>query len=431
MVYSPAVAIVLGVVLLALIVLNVIFSFKEKNIVRTLKSIGTVVLVLVLTAGVTYGSYYLFQFIASLAGVIDVNMIGTITYSNVYIVIGIGLVALGVVMAVSRLAVKFFGITYRDITRAFAYIHAFLGAVLSFVLPDASYLFAFSGLMFMTVELLVTLIKEHDVASLHLEVLATALYMPIVLPVITLATSALGMTMAYIYGLVFALGIFNFAVYTASVLDGEKKSVAKRVFIPMVVAVFVCAIILFLCVSLTKPNASVNLQGKQNLAKLPYDDALIYVLDGEGNSEYRAYDLNSYSYFASYAPKMTYNGEYYVGKGDDVEVIYTVRTMVEDGVLNISKVSFDSYIYLTFSDINAESFTVDDGMTSNTFDLKDKDEYEIMIHSDCTVTVNGGTASVSYKEVIRDYCLMIPEEYITEDKFHFNLWLTDSFVIGK
>lgn len=32
-------------------------------------------------------------------------------------------------------------------------------------------------------------------------------------------------------------------------------------------------------VFVVKPNASVNLQGKQNIAKLPYDDALVYVID--------------------------------------------------------------------------------------------------------------------------------------------------------
>lgn len=430
-VYSPSVAVVLGVILVAIVALNLLLNLKQKQFIRTLKSVGVVILTLAVSAGLIYGCYYLFQYIASLAGIIDVNMIGTVTYSNVYIVTGIGITVLVAIMLISRLSVRVFGVEYRDLTRAFAYIHAFLGAVLSFVLPDASYLFVFSGLALMMIELLVSVFRKTGISELHLEALVTALYMPIILPVVALATSALGMTLAYVYGLVFALGLFDVGVFLASILDVKKTSYAKKLFAPLTCVMIIVAAVLFTCVSLTKPNASVNLQGKQNLAKLPYDDALVYVVDADGSEEYRIYDLNAYSYLEKYANEMTYNGEYYVGKANKHELAYQIKTHVADSSLVISKVIHDSYVYLTFTDIEAESFTVDDGVSNNTYDLKGADTYEIMIHSDCTISINGGTAAVEYTEVVRDYALMIPDKYPSQDKLHFNLWMTDSFVIGK
>jgi tellurite resistance protein TehA-like permease len=57
-------------------------------------------------------------------------------------------------------------------------------------------------------ELLINDLLTVKFEKFHGELLATALYFPIVIPVIVLATSALGLTMAYVYGLVFALAIF-------------------------------------------------------------------------------------------------------------------------------------------------------------------------------------------------------------------------------
>ena len=95
----------------------------------------------------------------------------------------------------------------RDVTRAFAYIHAVLGIALSFALPDASYLFIFSGMLLMANELCISL--KSDLADFHGELLVTALYLPLVVPIIVLATSALGLSMAYVFALLFALTIYG------------------------------------------------------------------------------------------------------------------------------------------------------------------------------------------------------------------------------
>lgn len=426
-VYTPAVAMILGAILIVLVAVNIIIGCKKRRVTDTFKTILVLVATLGISAGVMLGAYYLFQVIAVVAGVIDSNMIGTITYSNKYIVIGMGLLVIAIAMIISRLAVKLLKINYRDLVRAFAYTHAVLGAALCFVLPDASYLLAISGLMFMIVELVISCISKYNVHKLHLELLATALYMPIILPVIFLATSALGMTMSYVYGLVFALGVFDVGVFLAEVLTFEKGDKKGRLFIPVVCLIIVCAIVLFVCVSTTKPNASVNLQGKQNIAKLPFDDALVYAVDNDGNSEYRIYDINAYSYLVPYVSEMSYNGEYYVGEGDAVEVMYSIKSTASENVLNVSRYSDQSLVYLTFKNVDGESFTIDDGKSSKTYTFTEGEDYNITINTDCTVTFNGTSAEVEYKEVLRDYGLMIPAEYTPEEKLHFNLWLLDSF----
>jgi len=429
-VYNHTTVIILGTVLALMLIACVIIRIRKKaSFKKTALSVLSVVITLVLSAGVTYALYYIFQLVAVLAGVIDIHMVGTITYSNVYIVIAIGLTALAVILAASRLSVKYLKVTSGDLIRAFAYVHAFLGAVVSFLLADASYLFVFSGIMLMIVQLLCELFPKTE--KLHLEVLATALYMPICIPVIFLATAALGMTMAYVYGLVFALAIYAVGVVLMSCLTSENISEkCKHVFPIVLTAVIIAAVVILLAVSFTKPNAHVNLQGKQNIAKLPYDDALVYAVDKDGSEEYRIYDLNAKSFVEKYAPSLEYKDEYYAGNGENVDVEYEIKSTHEGNKINVTKYHEDSLVYLGFDNVTAKSFTVTDGKTEKTYSFKDIEGAMFTLHSDCTVTVNGGSADVEYREVLRDYEKLIPESYDEAENLHFNLWLTDSFTLG-
>jgi hypothetical protein len=100
-------------------------------------------------------------------------------------------------------------------------------------------------------------------------------------------------------------------------------------------------------------------------------------------------------------------------------------------VLTVKKNTADSLVYLDFSNIDAESFTVDDGITTHTYSLADAETYSIKLHSECVVTVNGN-ADIAYKEVLRDYEPLIPAEYAEdEEKLHFNLWLTADYSVGN
>lgn len=427
-VYNHTIVIVLAVVAMALLIANILlakFYRGQSNLKNTAKAVLAIVAGLIVTALTTWLCYYLFQFIAALCGNIDIHMIGTITYSNTAIVLGIGLLALAMTVLSTHFACKWLKISGRDMTRAFAYIHAVLGIVVSFVLSDASYLFIFSGIMLLVNEVLITAVKKVDFAAYHGELLATALYFPIVIPVIVLATSALGMTMAYVYGLVFALAIFGVGICVTPVCKWLRRG--KQTPVWGACGLLAAALVIFTVVSLCSPNASVNLQGKQNIIKLPYDDALVYVLDENGQHEYRIYDLNSVGALEKYAPEMEYSGEYYAGKGENKDITLKVLAASEGNVLTVKKNTDTSLVYLDFSNIDAESFTIDDGITTHTYTFEE-DTYSIKLHSDCTVTLNGGTATVDYKEVLRDYEPLIPGAYSGDsEKLHFNLWLTQEF----
>lgn len=439
-VYNHTAVIVLAVIATVLLILNIILSVLRKShkLRNTAKAIGVVVITLVLSAAAAYICYVLFQLIAALFGVIDIHMLGTITYSNTVIVMGICALSIAVTVITAHFTCKWFKIEHRDLKRAFAYIHIFLGIVLSFVLADASYLFIFSGLMLTLNEVLITCNKK--VEKYHLELLATALYFPIVIPVLFLATSALGMTMAYVYGIVCTLALFDvgvaitplckyFSVRSLVRLCRKKDTAVSAA--EGGLHVLAVALIIFAVVSLSYPNASVNLQGKQNIAKLPYDDALVYVVDEDGESEYRIYDLNAYRAIKKYSPELAYSGEYYVGEGEEKDVELAILSTADESSITIAKCAEDSIVYLDFSESTAKSFAIDDGKTVQQYEFDEDGKYSIKIHSNCIVTLNGGTAKVEYKEVVRDYDALIPAEYANDsEKLHFNLWLTDSIVLG-
>ena len=454
-VYDHTAVIAFAIFGIALIVANVLLSCfyrKQSNAKNTAKAVLGIVAGLTLAALATYLCYYLFQLIAALFGVIDIHAIGTITYSNTAIVVGIGILALAITALTTHFSCKWLKIKRRDMTRAFAYIHVFLGVIVSFALPDASYLFMFSGILLMLNELLVTCLKKIDFAQYHGEILVTALYFPIVIPVIVLATSALGMTMSYVYGFVFALTLFDVGVCITPICKYFSARVAikacrnattpckttemvekTKITVPVwegALHILAIALATFFIVSIIPANASVNLQGKQNNAKLPWDDALVYVVDESGDTEYRIYDLNAYRAVKKYAPKMEYLGSYYMGAGEEKEVGLSILSTHQKNSLTIEKTTDSAIVYLEFTNVNAQSFTITDGKTTKTYDLPENGVYSIAIHYDCVVTVNGGETELYYKEVIRDYQPLIPAEYESDEKLHFNLWLIANYRLG-
>ena len=441
-IYNGAANIALAVIALVLIVANILLRAlwrKEKGgLKETAAVFGALILALVLAAAAAYASYFVFQLIASMFGIIDIHMIGTITYSSIPIVIGIGVLTLSMIVFVVHYAFKSWGVSLRALVRAFAYTHAFLGAVVAFVLPAAGYLFLFSGILLMANELAVTLIKKFDFAAFHGELLVTALYFPLIVPVIFLATSALGLTMAYVYGLVFALAVFAVGVAMTPlmryfsfatlirVVRGRPSAVSAAEGASHLLAV---AMLIFLVVSLIPANASVNLQGKQNIAKLPYDDALLYVQAEDGTFEYRIYDLNSMRALHDYAPEgMKYTTDHYAGAGEEKDIALSILSKQENGALTVQKTDGKALVYLTFTAAEGTVITLDDGTSSSTHTVGESGELALTLHSNCTVTSSAAT-QVEYLEVVRDYQPLIPENYTGEEQLHFNLWLTAAYTL--
>lgn len=430
--FSVVLAVIGGLLLIANIVLSIVY--KRKRLVKTFKSIAIIIVGLALTAGVTFGCYYLFQLIAALSGTIDFHLIGELDYSNTAIVVGIAILAVGTTSLSACLGSKLLKVEAGDIRRVFSYIHVLLGIVLTFALPPAGYLFMFSGIMLMINEVAVTLNPKLE--GCHFELLATALYLPLVIPIITLAVSALGLSMVYIFGTLFALTIFGVSsnMVTAGGYFSVNALIRKDKSKPVpgwVGAVHIIAVsfVIFLAVSLTPPDAHVELGwGFSNMD----DDALIYSTDNESYSYYCVYDLSAYNALKKYAPEMQYSEDEwgYMCETERLPLDISVLSAPDGKSLNVKPADDRSRIYMTLETKDAKTFTVDDGTTVQTFDFSMDGYAYINLHSDCVVTVNGGSADAFYTEYIVDYPLLIPENYDSEEKLHFNLWLQKNFKLS-
>ncbi len=435
-VYNHAFSVVLAVIGILLLAANIVLSFvnKKKNLVKSLKAVLTIIIGLALTAGVTYGCYYLFQLIAAVSGNIDFHLIGDISFSNTAISIGIAVLALGITTLAAHFGCRLFKIQPGDIRRVFSYIHIFLGIVLTFVLPDASYLFIFSGLMLMINEIVITV--KPDVEKYHFELLAEALYMPVVIPIIAIATAALGLEMAYLFGLLFALTIFGISSCIAPVCGYFSANAIVRKDKSKPVAGWVGALhiigaslAIFLCVSLSPYSVHSDLGGGFSLMD---DDALIYSTDGESHYNYCVYDLSAYKALKKYCPEMEFvEYEYgYLAETERLGLDISSLITSEGKKIDIKRAHEDSKISLTFMDATAKSFTIDNGTIAQTVEIPESGYAHILIHSDCTVTVNGGTANAFIAEYIVDYPPLIPENYNPAEKLHFNLWINKSFELA-
>ncbi len=435
-VYNHAFSVVLAVIGIILLIANIVLSviYKKKNLVKTLKSILVIIIGLALTAGITFGCYYLFQLISALAGNIDFHSIGRISYSNTAITVGIAVLALGVTTLTTCLGCRLFKVESGDVRRAFSYIHILLGITLTFAVPDASYLFIISGLLLMSNEIVITVKPELE--KCHFELVVEALYLPVVVPIITLAVSALGLDMAYVFGVLFAITIFGAGTSIASVCGYYslnmlfRKDKTKKVS-NWVGAVHIIgtAFIIFLCVSLSEYSIHSDLTDGFSFND---DDALIYSTDNETYFNYGIYDLNAYKVLKKYGPEMEYvEEEYgYSCSGEKLDLNISSLITSEGRTLNIKRAHEDSIIYVWIESEGAESFTVDDGITTQTIDLSERKFAYIYLHNDCVITLNGGTADVYTNEYIVDYHELIPENYNPEEKLHFNLWMQDSFELA-
>lgn len=87
-------------------------------------------------------------------------------------------------------------------------------------------------------------------------------------------------------------------------------------------------------------------------------------------------------------------------------------------------------VSLTLMEADADYFTIDDGTTVQAFEISKSGYAHVLIHSDCTVTIYGGTATATIIEYIVDYPPLIPENYNPEEKLHFNLWLWKEFKLA-
>lgn len=433
-IYNHTMVIILLILAVSILIANILLSIfyaKKNNLKNTCLAILTTIISFIVSGVLALGLYYLFQLTAVLFNTIDIHMIGNITYSNNYITIGMALLGLIIAAFASYYGRKFFKIEVRDLNRAQAYIQIFLGIVLSLVVKDASYLFMISGLLLLINELLITIFKDKKLEQYHFDLLITALSMPIIIPVISLAIVALGLTMSYVYLILFTLALFNLGAYLSTyvnLVSFRRLRSQNTTHFEGFLHLTVIPLIIFLVVSMFHLNPGVNLEGKQKISNLPYDDALVLVVNENNEKEYRVYDLNAYQALKKYCKDMIYHDSYYVKEDINIDIDFSINSTSQGKSLEVNKLNQNSIVYLTFKNItDATTFEIETNGNVQEFEFNNQEEYEILIHTDSIVTLKSGSAEIEYKELLIDYSPIIPSNYQSEEMLHFNLWMMKNF----
>lgn len=435
-IYNHTASIIFGILVILMLLANILVSIfvnKENKLKKTVLGLVTSHIALIISAVVTLACYYIFQLTGALFGSINIHILGQVTYSNIAIILGIALLSVIIVGTVSHYGKKFFHITNRDLVRSQAYIHAFLGVVLTFVIPDASYLFMFSGALLLIYELAISMFKKYMLEEYHFELLIIAIYLPVIIPVISLAIVALGLTMSYVYGLLFALTLFNVGIFLSDYLpyiSFRRIKTKNTTNIEGALHLAIIPLLIFLIVSVINPSPRANLIGKQNISTLPYDDALILVKNHD-EFEYRVYDMNAYIAIKEYCPDMIYDDTYYKKDASADFSVNEILTTHQENTINVIKTAESSYVYLTFTNYSDGAyFTIETNGNVQKFTLSE-DYNQILIHSNSIVTYYGESCDVEYKEVLVDYTNISEGNSLIEQGLHFNLWLLDNFKLNN
>lgn len=199
--YTQTTAMVLTLAALLMMAAHTLLNFNKHMILQTARAAGIILLSLAITTGITWSCGHFLRYAAALAG--------TLRESHTAIMAGTALMTLSLTVLTARVTVRRTRITLRDLNRAFAYLHGLLAAALTVALPDASCLFTVSALMFMAIQLVITF--RRDALDWGLELLATGLYLPILVP----AAAALEPGIVWAFGPLLALGVFPVGVWLA------------------------------------------------------------------------------------------------------------------------------------------------------------------------------------------------------------------------
>lgn len=446
-IYTNTVAIIVSIITLILLITNVVLGIvlKKNQIIKTLKGFVVLLVALVGSAFATLICYYFFSLLASLFGVIDIHMIGTITYSSIWIIIGIILLAIFVSALSCLFLNKLLKIDGYDVVRALGYTYAFLGVVISFFIAEASYLLVYTGLLMMIIEILITTLSDkYNIKGLNLHFIVLGLTFPIIIPVIVLVMSALGMTMSYVYGLLASLLImivlplvidyFKYLSIPYYIKKLSKKVDLKRNPLTGTLTLLLLTMVILGISTLSPSHPSKNLQGKQNLDCFPYDDALVLNNDN-GKQNLEIYDLNAYPFLNDYLNSYHYNKDKECYQKEvDINLDLTIQAKLEDNELTFAKNDKYSYVYVHINNnSNIKKVTaVANGQTME-YTLNIGKDSQILFYSDAvlsfeTIDNEKIEANIVVKELFVNYqpLLSIHEDFslITKNKYlKYNLWL--------
>jgi competence protein ComGC len=315
--YSYTFGYILTIFAIILIISIVIIKIMKHNntLIKTLKGYVVFLSAIFGSAIFAFILYYLFSYTAVLFNVIDIHSVGAVNFSSVPLVLCVIFISIILCAIITNYLIKLFKITGNDVRRSVSYVIGSMAIALSFDLQVTSYLFIYASIFLLMIELLSITIKKIDTDKLHLNLVVIGLISPIYLPMVFLSSDALGIDMSYaiaalsaIYAMLFIPNYLDsFKFFSISQIKNLIKKENKQIKpISGMISLLVLGVLILFIITSTKTNLSVNNLGKQNATMLPYDDALVYVID-EDNAHYLFKDLDAYPYLKNKLDGYTYN----------------------------------------------------------------------------------------------------------------------------
>ncbi len=360
--YPSYVSYIIGGVTLLLLAAIIIVNRKKKAFGwgKTLSGALTQLFALVGTVVALFASYFIITLLLSLFGVVQIRAITALRYMNIGVLLGAMVLAGAFAVMFYIILKKAMNVKASDIVRGNALIWTLFSVILSFAMPALSYLFAFTALLQLVVMLVYTIFKDkfkarfnQDMERLFLYAWPMILSLPLILPVITLASTILSAMLVPVIMVLFLLmagAILPYANYLKPALDKVAKKLpartvrvqrtvteqvedeakkgkfttvtSKKIFKEKiernyknrfgiaVVGVLAGLVIIFSASFVGSFNAYVA--DSQNVRNIIYDGSIVYLwnkTDSGTTTSLVIKDKTAYKYFAPYVKGYKWNGE--------------------------------------------------------------------------------------------------------------------------
>jgi hypothetical protein len=406
--YSKTFCYVIAILTILMIIGVVVLEIHKKrsNLVKTLKGYG-VILASILASGVSvYILYYLCSLTAALFGAIDFHNIGEVTFSNIGLIVFLLLITIIITAFTTHYLIRLLSINGEDIRRSLTYFISFIGVVLSFIVPVASYMFIFTGFFLLIIELVELIWEKSRLSKLNLEVLVFALSLPIIIPINVLASDALGINLGFalamlftIFSLILVARNFKFLSYFSyrRLINLFKKDHKNPTFVTGFITLLGVSILALLIMTSFNPGLSTNTIGKQSSRMLPYDDALVYVV-GEDESYYMVKDLDAYTSMNDQLRGYKYNKENGSYRKNDINNNLALEGLaninLSQNIMEVDRVSNSGYVEIRFeNNSNIDSVSVEYDNGSVLYDLyKNEQElfsiFTIRVYNNAKIKIN-------------------------------------------
>ena len=238
--YNAVGSYVIGAIILALLAGVIVAMALKKtfSLKNMFVALGVQLLVVVSTLAAMLASYFLITLMLTGFGVLPIQAILHLHYSNAGIIIAAMLITVAASFGFTTVYKKLFRVTSSDAVRGTALLFGFAGAVMSFAVPAYSYITSWLGLTLLGVLLLSVCLHKRFKAKfgfgmdrLYMYVIPVALCLPLVMPTITAVAHLIPLVLMPVLFTLFTamLGVgIPYLDRTQPILDKLAKKLPKR-----------------------------------------------------------------------------------------------------------------------------------------------------------------------------------------------------------